>query len=374
MKILYIRRIDCIYLKGFTDIVNLPSNEVFVLDLRQGKYSDLRKNKITYFIKMRFLLKIPGIKYLMRYVAALLFMVKYQKTNWDISHILNLKRENFWLLLFLHFRSKNVIVTIFGRSTYINKMKRVCFRPVYKYVKYITFEHKDSMQEFREFNMNISDKQMVRLYPPISHFRKKEFEFNKVKKTLAVKDLGLEPGLIHLACSSTISSYDQHYKVIDALTFIRDKEKVQLMFLLTYGGSEKEKKKIIKYINEHLASFNVKIFTSFLSVEEIIKYRFATDIYVNMRITDQLAGAVLETVAGGSILITGSWLKYNDFDEQKIQYKKVNDFHELTICLNESINSVAEFEKIYSKENSRKIIEAYAFENISEKWLELYSF
>jgi hypothetical protein len=295
MRVLIIRQKNCQYLKGFLSHLDKNKYELFILDLMNGEYCNYNKNSIIHLTSLTLLKKFRLTNYFLRYFSAFIFLIRFYNVSWDVCHILNIKRENFWLIPFLHNRTRNIIITIFGRSTYTNRYKRVLFNLVYKYVDFITFEHRDSLDEFVSYNKAIIEqKNLVLLYPLIEHLNYKYLNF--FPKSQAIDDLGLNPNSLRISCSSTIASYDQHPEVIKSLRRLEHKNKVQLMFLLTYGGTDSEKNKIIDLINRELYEFDVKIFDFFLTTEQLIKYRIATDIYINMRLTDQLAGAVIESV------------------------------------------------------------------------------
>jgi hypothetical protein len=372
MKILYIRQKNGVFLKGFINNLDKENYNIFVLDLMHGEYINYNENRVYNLVNVKFLFRIQGIKYLMRYIAALMFMIKYQKERWDICHVLNIKRENFWLLPFMKNNSKKVILTVYGRSTFINPIKRILFKSFYKYFDNIAFENKYTLNEFKSYNNHVDDEPLIINYPPINHFRASDFSFNLSRKARAVDDLGLDNNLIRISCSSTILSNDQHFKIIDALALIKNKDKVQLMFLLTYGGSPAEMNKIVNYIDTRLQGFNVKIFKQFLSDLEIRQYRYATDIYINMRKTDQLAGAVLESLASGALLISAKWLNYSNFDDMNVNYKIIDGFENLPRCIDDSVLSLDKFQLNYSKSNSNKIIKEYSLEVVLNKWISLY--
>lgn len=373
MKIIYIDRRSDFYLNGFINNLDRNTNEIFLLDLMNGELCDINKGLVSKLIRKSPLFKIKGIKYVIRYYVALVFLVKFRNEKWDVSHFLGLKRENFWLLPFLRRKSKKIIITIYGRSTYLNKMKRFLFKHFYRFADVITIQNIAIRDEFRINNKSLHNLQMLEMPLPINHFRKSSFNLNEEGKKKAVSSLGLSENKIRISCSSTISSYDQHFKIIDSISKIKGKNNVQLMFLLTYGGTINEKQLIIDYIQKRLSDISYKIFEKALSDEEMINYRKSTDLYINMRSSDQIAGAILESLAAGSLLISGSWLNYSILDNLQIYYEEANDFVELTDIIDMSISNYTIFKTEMAHRNSEIIIKEFALENVIQKWNDLYN-
>ncbi|MDP3463674.1 MAG: hypothetical protein Q8S18_12860 [Bacteroidales bacterium] len=372
MKVLFVDRKDDSYFLGFSKNLDYESYEIFLLDLKNREYTCLNTGEITKLINHNFLIQVKGINYLLRYFAAISFMLKFWNSKWDICHYLAIKRENIWLLPFIRKRVPKLIITIYGRSTFLNKMKRLFFRPFYKYADTITFQNKATKKEFLSFNRRCEKFHFEEMPLPIDHFRKAHFSASITNKANAASKLNLRNDLVRISCSSTIGLYDQHFKVIDALKKWGQSSKVQLLFLLTYGGSTAERDKIVERIETELSGFIYEIFTESLSNEDILNYRHATDIYINMRTSDQIAGSVLESLATGSFLLSAEWLNYQLLDNLDINYVKVRDFDHLVVLLDHAVETFPIFYFTHGLNNSMSILEHFAVENVIEKWMYLY--
>lgn len=368
-KILYVRKHNDVFLRNFINSLDLNYYNLLVLDLENGKFIDINNN-IT--LKLGFTSKNRIINYILRFINATKFIFQLKKQNIDIVHILNIKFENFWLIPIFKKRGVKVILTIYGRSTYTYKLKRLFFSMVYKYVDIITFSNQSLIDEFIGVYGDKYSNKTVRIIPPIVTIddRRKE-DVSSILNDF-FRNRGIKNELIKISCSSTIASYDQHDKVIDSLRRINCSEKVQLLFLLTYGGSNAEKTRIISKIRNELNAFDVVVFDSFLTEEELLAYRMSTDIYVNMRTSDQLAGAVIESLYSGALLISGKWLNYGTFDDIGIYYKKVNDFKDLTSYIEESVKNFDFFKSNYRNNNINKISQEFSMEPVMKKWNRIY--
>lgn len=370
-SVIYIRKKNDVFLQSFIRGFNNKEYQLYILDLMNGEFIDISGNatdKLANFLYS----KNRILNYLSRYLYGIIFIFKYYKFSVDICHVLNLKRENFWLIPFFRKRSKKIIVTVYGRTTYLYFSKRILFSFIYKHVDLLTFSNQALINEFLLSNKNNKNLKTLRIIPPIANVVKKNADFYNIDLKNFFLNYGIDDKLIKISCSSNLSSYDQHEKVIEAVSKIKNKSRVHLLFLLTYGGNEERRNNIINKISENLSDFKVSVFDTFLSNDDLAKYRAATDIYINMRSIDQLAGAVIESLFEGALLISGSWLNYETLDKIGIYYKKVKNFEELTECLDLSIENISFYNDNYKKQNIEKIEKEFSLDLTLKKWNNVY--
>lgn len=370
MQLLYVRRKDDVFLKSFLQYLDKSKFEISILDLKNGEFRKYNEDTIEQLNKNS---HFRIINYVQRFITGIKFILKYRKSSFDIVHFLNIKRENFWLLPFFRKRSNKIIINVYGKSTFRSAIKRNLFRFFYKYTAKIVFTNYSVIEEFLSFNKNIDKNKIAHIFLPINQLREIHFIEENASKKEYYDLFDLKEDLIHISCSSTIAAYDQHIKIIESLKRIKNKNKVELMFLLSYGGTALEKEKIIKTIHSELSDFKVKIIDKFLTDAEIAAYRMVTDIYINMRTSDQLAGAMIESLYSGALLLAGSWLNYEQLVNLGIYYKKVDNFNNLTACIDESIENLDEFKLKYSKSNSEKIKKEFRVDEVIRKWENFYT-
>lgn len=372
MKILYIRNKEDGYFKSFISSDIIIENNIYLLDLKNREFTDYNSGKVIHLLGKSKFYNRKIINYISRFIAALAFLIKFKHYSFDICHILNIKRENFWVIRFLKKRTKKIIITVYGRSTYLFRIKRFLFKFVYNNCDVFTFQNLNTLEEFHQYNPKIDTQKLVELLLPIEQIDYVK-NLSSDDKSALYEKLNLKKDLIHISCSSTISAYDQHFKVINELSKIKNKEKVQLMFLLTYGGKKEYKQQVIEKIKHDLSEFEVGIFDRFLTSSDLASYRMCTDIYINMRTTDNIAGAILETLKAGSFLLSASWLKYNVLDKLGVYYKKVNTFSELAPEIDYHIEKFQELKSKYSQTNSSIIEQNCSHKAIIHQWVDLYN-
>lgn len=367
-KILYIRDSSDPFLKGFCEGLS-EHMVIYVLDLKQGTFFEYNTNSITKLSRFG-KCKNKYVSYIQRFYNAILFLFKIDIKKIDYFHVLNLKRENFWLIPFLKNRDSKILVSVYGRSTYNNIVKRILFSKVFKYVDAFTFTNSSTLNEFSQVNSNICGDKLYLIMLPLINLvqvggleKIKEDFFNKYK---------ISRDKIRISCSSTASSYDQHFRVIDSIKSINEKDKVQLLFLLTYGGTEKERSLIKNYIYKNLKEFDFVVFDRFLTKEELIIYRELTNIYINMRRTDQIAAAILESLYKGSQLISPSWIDYSMLTELGVKIFEVSGFDDLALKVDELVNNFSLIESEYKQSNRSIVSEQYSLHVVLKKWQMFY--
>jgi len=370
-RILFVRDKTDVVVQSLTKNLDLKTFDISVLDFKHGELISVNKGDTIRLLPFMFS-KIRMISYLLRFFAAFIYIIRFSKYHYDVIHVLNIKRENFWLFPFFKRKATKFLLSVYGKSTFLYRTKRLLFTRVLKYPDYVVFTNPSMLREFSLHYKNVETSKMIISYIPVVNVATKRRALNEATLNDFCIKYNIRNDLIRISCSSTISSYDQHEKVIDALAQIKNKHKVQLMFLLTYGGTVKMKQSIIEKIQNTLADCNVAIVDSFLSNEELAAYRSLTDIYVNMRTSDQMAGAVVESLFEGALLLSASWLNYLTLDDIGIHYNKVPDFDRLTSCLDESIEYLPIFKSKYAFSNREKILNEFSLERSIQRWNDIY--
>lgn len=367
-KILYVRDSNDPFLKGFCRELG-EQMIIYVLDLKQGVFINQTANTVTRLsgwgsVRNRY------VNYIQRFYSAIIFLLKIDFREINYFHILNLKRENFLLIPFIKNKSSKVIVSVYGRSTYTNIIKRKFFSLVFKYIDAFTFTNESTLNEFWRVNYKVDKKKLHLIMLPLINLV--EFKNSEEKKEEFVRKYKISREKIRISCSSTASAYDQHFAVIDSLKSIKEKDNVQLLFLLTYGGTDDERSRIIKYIHQNLNGFDYVIFDRFLTNEELIIYRELTSIYINMRRTDQIAAAILESLFKGSLLISPSWIDYSMLTKLGVKIFEIRGFEELASKIDELVCNFTLLESEYVQSNSSIISEQYGLQAVLKKWEMFY--
>lgn len=161
----------------------------------------------------------------------------------------------------------------------------------------------------------------------------------------------------------------QHVKVVKSLLDSKiKKEDVFLIFPWTYGSEIVGYKDQIKDLMED--RFNYLFIENRLTDKEVAILRCCTDILVNVETTDVLSSSMLETLYAENIVITGSWLPYEDMYGIGVVMEQVDDIDEVGFKIAHLITN--NYDSKIKSQNKKHIGELYIWSNCISKWVDLY--
>lgn len=145
----------------------------------------------------------------------------------------------------------------------------------------------------------------------------------------------------------------------------------KLLFILpmTYGGTEKYRELVRRKLES--SGFRYRIYDSFIPDREISMLRKASDIMIQVQITDQLSGSMLEHLYAENIIITGNWLPYAILDESGVFMHKVLSVDEVGEELLYILNDFNLFEE-RCKANPEIVQSFLDLENNMKSWIDMY--
>lgn len=182
--------------------------------------------------------------------------------------------------------------------------------------------------------------------------------------------LGLDPSKIVVAVGYNGRREQQHIEAIKAIGMLdkNNKNKIQLLIHAASCQDDEYIDDITKELKEH--DLNYVIIRDLLNLEEIAIMRIATDIFVHSQISDGLSGSIREAVYAGSILLNPSWIKYDKFDKDGVEYIQFSNFSDLTKKIKSVINGDC---KINTKMNKNIIYDEYSWQAVEQKWLRMFN-
>lgn len=181
---------------------------------------------------------------------------------------------------------------------------------------------------------------------------------------------GLDPIATTIAIGYNGRKEQQHLKVIEQLSKLDEptKERIQIVMHLAYGLEDAYKTEIEKAITS--AGVKCKLLEDFYDLETMAMLRKATDIMIHAQVSDGLSGSIRETVYAGSTLLNPSWIRYDRFDEEGVDYIKYDSFDELP----EIISNVIEGKVVVDKERNRRLIyDGYSWDYVRDKWMAMFN-
>lgn len=351
MKILIIGDANHQFIYNFVRDLRAYSSEISKIDILSTSRSLIKSNAQVYdkiyspLSKYEFLY-IRGFRiWLRRY----LFRREINKIteDYDICNIHYADKDILQNVNKIKKISRKIVCAIWGSDVYrVSEKLLKKQRKFYDLMDIIAFENANTMKYFdKVFKLDVNK------YRSFT-FHLKPLESLKNRPDISKEDskrlLSINPALTIITIGYSASPGSQHLRIIETLSKSKelfDKSKnICFLFPLTYPESKSYIEKIKIALDN--TNFSYKLFTKFMTDEEVAYLRKATDIFIILTVTDQLSGSLLEHLYTKSIVLAGEWLPYSVLEEKGIYFKKISK-------LFENLNEVL-LNTIQNLENERK--------------------
>lgn len=215
----------------------------------------------------------------------------------------------------------------------------------------------------------------------IANFGLPEEKFQKIKlcnnsesRIRFRKKMGISPGKFIVVVGYNSSPKQNHVVILNYISRIAAdiKDRIHLIIPMTYGtkkGEENYASEVKSICEKTGCSFT--IFEDYLSEDEYFEFNSSTDIRINLRETDSMNTAMLESIAGESIMINGVWHPYGILRRLGIYYFEIEKISELENLIPYLIKNI-EAEKVKVKSNPEFLREYFSSERTSNDWEEIY--
>lgn len=365
MKILIIANSNVVFGKELKNELINKAFDVSLLDFESLTLYDKSNNENSIYTNLfRKYKSIPKLSMFFR----MMYIKKVIKEN-DFD-IVNIHISRWFYLIILSWLSKQkLVITFYGSdfyrtSNFIKKVQTV----LYKKADAITFTNPLTKKSFIEYYKTYEDKSYI------CRFGLKTLNFidknRDISKKELRKSLGYDIEKIIITCGYNSTKGQQHEKIIKNLVKLPKKllRKIQFVFPMTYGDNiNKEKvKSILK-----LTNLDYIVLEDFLYGDNNANIKLASNIMINMLETDSFSGSMQEFLYANNIIITGSWLPYEVFDNAGIQYIKIDDIDELYSQLEKVIDE--DVKTFDTSKNINIISELSLWNNTIESWQDVYT-
>lgn len=153
------------------------------------------------------------------------------------------------------------------------------------------------------------------------------------------------------------------------------KENIHFIFPMTYGSKE-WLELIRKKIFNHKLRHKITLLDQYLSEKDIAILRKITDVFINLPTQDSFSATMMEHLYAGSVVITGSWLPYDELFNSGAKILKITDSNlkGLNEILLDVINNLSIYKKEYikNKEIIKEVVFSSNWANIFEEGLEIW--
>jgi hypothetical protein len=290
-----------------------------------------------------------------------------QENKFDIINI-HISRW-FYLIILPWLLKQKLIITFYGSdfyrtSSFIKNIQKL----LYKKAHIITFTNPLTKKSFIEYYKDFENKSYV------CRFGLKTLDFidknRDISKKVLRELLGYDLEKIIVTCGYNSTKEQQHDKIIENIVKLPKNllERIQFIFPMTYGDSI-HKEKIKDILNQ--TNLDYIVLEEFLYGDNNANIKLASDIMINILETDSFSGSMQEFLYANNIIITGSWLPYEVFDNAGIQYVKIDDINGLYLELKKVIDS--DIQTFDTSKNKNIISKLSLWSNTIESWLDAYT-
>lgn len=147
-----------------------------------------------------------------------------------------------------------------------------------------------------------------------------------------VERYGIDESKIIIEAGYNASIWQKHLEIIEQLNLLPEdlKAKIHVVIPMTYGLSDKSGKYLsdVKRAAEN-ASFSNTVIDKYITTDEVLELIVSTEIKLNLRETDNLNTAMLESYCSDTIAVNGAWMPYGALRRIGIYYREIESIKHL---------------------------------------------
>lgn len=349
-------------------VIHLRKNGVNVDAFNTSTFRFLNKDILVSLktsIKIsRFVSLLPGIfKKVTIRVFGLNRLLKLIANNYDVID-LHVFHRGVDSIIDSFAKTKTVKVTIWGSDFYrADTARREKQRELYRKCDIIQVATEAIKDDFLEYYKEFEERIFV------ANFGLYMFDVIDTVKKNGFKRDGVT-GRLNVVCGYNGSKHQRHDLIISALDKLNkaDKDKLFLIFPMTYGASEE----YILSIDKKLREINIPytIYSDNMSDEEVARLRLTSDVVINIQTTDAFSGSLQEHLYSGSVLLVGDWLPYSILDKIGVFYMKCS-LDSIKVQIENCINNINTY-KERSSQNISKMHELSSWDEAGKRMSVVY--
>lgn len=331
------------------------------------EYKSYFKN-FYYTYTNSFLTRIPKFKGALIRLMIIISLLRFKK-KYDIVHIQFINDNIIYFNIFRKFANK-VIISVWGSDFYKAKGFNLWLKKrILKNADIITFANQQTKNDFLKEISTKAEYKICRFgLLPLEYI-----ENIKSSKAESKKFLNIPDDKIVITIGYNLNKNQQHIKIIDEIEKLKSYSYFDNLFFilpLTYPEDKYNyKSEIINQLN--LSGINYKLIENFLPEIDNAHLRNASDIMIQLQISDQLSGAMQEYLFTDNLVITGSWLPYKVLIDNDINMILLNTISELNLVLDKSILNLESLKKSLSR-NREIILKLSSWRENAKCWIDLY--
>lgn len=320
-----------------------------------------RNNKVFQFFD-----RIKGLRRFYRFSLYRKLVKKLPHYDFIHAHFLNV--DNCYVTGLISNQSKKIL-SVWGSDFYRSNHKlREYIKKSALQADAITFTNEVTRDDFIDAYKWDKDNLYICRFglAPLDEQKNLEESRNESKSIL-----GWNEDKIAVAIGYNLSEGQQHLKILDQLDQLKEySDRLELILPITYGDNLKYKQQLISKLED--LPFSYVVYDKFLSDLTISRIRNASDIMIQLQITDQFSGSMQEHLFARNVVITGSWLPYQTMKEHGVKFIEIDNVSELSGTLENLLDNFDDrFSDTVKNPSSIEFLSSWD-KNISN-WLKLYN-
>lgn len=369
----------------FDEILTLPKKRDTDFnsgDRRETTFEIIKdKSKRKHLLKRIFALRLKSArKYIDGETEERIFSSKMKQVleKYDVFHFHYPTQEFIAPLDYIGNRKKTIF-TIWGsdllQESGVENYKRQY--EAFNCADYITINTSEMKEIFlSKFGRQFSPK-IRQAYFILNEEQFKEIDSNNNNETLSKfkkkHNIPFDKRIITIGYSA--SAKQRHLEILNVLSQLDNniKNKIHVVIPLTYGlqfETGEYLEKIRSVCNN--ADYTTTVLTEYMTGMELIEFTVASEIKLNLRESDSMNAALIESLIAGNIVVNGAWLPYGKLRRLGVYCHEIETFEELKQLIPELVNNF-EIEKRKTSKNSEILRKFFSVDNIVKDWVKLFN-
>lgn len=189
-----------------------------------------------------------------------------------------------------------------------------------------------------------------------------------------LKERSIDPEKIVIEVGYNASFWQRHNDILGQISLLPQdqKKKLHLVIPMTYG-SGKNPHGYTDSVREAAESSGVSftIEEEYMESSKMIEHVCSMDIKLNLRDTDNMNTAMIESFCTDTVMVAGSWLPYRSLKKAGVYFREVDKIDELSENLRSLISNI-ESEKKKCVANGVCVRKLFDDKNVSVNWKQIY--
>lgn len=340
-----------------------------IVEYREGVPTPKGFEKI-YFKKRHFpqwVYRLPGMQNILSALDFRRSLKESIKGHYSVVNVRYVSVENAFCYRLYHKLADKILITPYGSDIlrapgYIIRL----IRPLMRKADYISGpDTKLGLTVKKTFG--IPDDRFVDLY--IGSTGIDAVNGTTLTREDAKSRLGLD-GRTTITIGYNASVNQNHLSVIDALSKLpKDvKEMLTIMLPFTYPVNVDYVTSVKVKLDEQGLAY--KAFEQFMSVDELVVIRMASDIFINAQSTDASSASLKEYLLANNVVLNASWLEYPMMCKYGSPFLVFNSYDELPAL----VESAMEKKEGYELNSSiRSLIAKEGWKNLIKDWVTFFN-